>query len=82
DDNQLKECKDYDWVIEPSEMIDDTYDYIFITLDSVTSWDEAGQSLVKIIGKAARGGNTCVILGIIFLDLRTLFPQVSGLNDN
>ncbi|KAL5610873.1 hypothetical protein FOBRF1_006990 [Fusarium oxysporum] len=81
DDNQLKEFKGYNWIIEPSGMIGVNYDYIFVTLDAASLRNETGQSLVKTIGQAVCCTDTKVILGSIFINLRSWFIQVSGIAD-
>ncbi|KAF2790601.1 hypothetical protein K505DRAFT_419720 [Melanomma pulvis-pyrius CBS 109.77] len=80
-DNTLKEYMGYTFFTDPSEMASASYDYIVITLDAASLRNDVGQRLVKTIGDAARGTNTKVILGSVFLDLRRWFLLVSGLAD-
>ncbi|OTB03598.1 hypothetical protein M426DRAFT_321518 [Hypoxylon sp. CI-4A] len=79
DDNELKEYKSYTYITNPSEMIGANYDYIVISLDAASLRNETGLSLVKTIGEAARRTKTKIVLGSIFIDLRTWFLEVSGL---
>ncbi|KAI1777211.1 hypothetical protein F4818DRAFT_340965 [Hypoxylon cercidicola] len=78
EDNQLKGYKGYGYITNPLEMIGASYDYIVIALDGAALRNEAGRGLAKTIGEAARQTNTKVILGSIFVDLRTWFLEVSG----
>ena len=79
DDHKLKEYKGYSYITNPSEMIRATYDFIIVTLDAAALRNEIGQSLTKTIGEAARQKSTKVILGSVFIDLRSWFLKVSGL---
>ncbi|KAI2464897.1 hypothetical protein F4781DRAFT_52082 [Annulohypoxylon bovei var. microspora] len=80
DDNTLKEYKGYTYITNPSEIIGASYDYILITLDGASLRSEAGVSLVKTIGEAARQTTTTkILLGTVFFDIRAWFLQTSGL---
>ncbi|KAH8654161.1 hypothetical protein BGZ61DRAFT_374005 [Ilyonectria robusta] len=81
DDNELKEFNGYNWITDPTRIIGADYDYIFVTLDGASLRNETGQRLVKTIGEAARGTNTKVILGSVFINLRSWFLQISGIGD-
>jgi hypothetical protein len=81
DDNKLKEFKGYNVTTSPSAMIGANYDYILITLDGASLRNETGQTLVKTIGDAARGTDTKIILGSVFIELRPWFFEISGLAD-
>ncbi|KAI1385495.1 uncharacterized protein F4822DRAFT_413153 [Hypoxylon trugodes] len=82
DDNSLKEYKGYDLITSPSDIIGKNFDYILITLDGTALQNETGTNLVKTIGEAARNTNTKVILGTVFVDLRTWFLKTSGLAED
>ena len=81
DDNSLKVFKRYHYITEASQLLDKTYDYIFIALDGAALKSESGQELVRTIGKAAGGEETTtkVILGTFYFDIRSWFLQLSGL---
>lgn len=79
-DNQLKTYKEYTYIIDPAAMIGADFDYILITLDAVALMNEVGRSLAKTIGEAVRGTSTKVILGTVFVDVKTWFLQASGLD--
>lgn len=78
-DNQLKEYTGYTYITDPVGMIGAAYDYVVITLDAVALRNEAGQSLVDTIGRAARGTDTKIVLGSFFLNGREWFINVSGI---
>ncbi|KAI6081764.1 hypothetical protein F4821DRAFT_248626 [Hypoxylon rubiginosum] len=60
-------------------MIGANYDYLLVALDGATLRNEIGYTLAKTIGEAARQTNAKVILGSIFVDLRTWFLEVAGI---
>jgi hypothetical protein len=82
-DNSLKEFKEYTYLTAPSQILSqEAYDFIVITLDGAALKNETGQSLVKSIGSAVRQStpkHTGVILGTVFLNIRSWFLGVSGL---
>ncbi|KAI1452713.1 hypothetical protein F4805DRAFT_407907 [Annulohypoxylon moriforme] len=80
DDNTLKTYKEYTYLTNPSEIIGANYDFIIITLDGAALRNETGISLIQTIAQAARQNPTTkILLGTIFLDIRTWFLSVSGL---
>ncbi|XXG95801.1 hypothetical protein Hte_002072 [Hypoxylon texense] len=79
EDNELKEYEGYTYITDPLQVIGANYDYIVIALDGASLRNEVGRELAETIGEAARQTNTKVILGSIFVDLRTWFLEVSGL---
>lgn len=78
-DNQLKTYTGYKLITSPSEMLGAGYDYIVITLDGAALRNEVGQALVKAIGEAVRGTTTKVILGTVFIDIRSWFLKAADL---
>uniref|UniRef100_A0A093XJ12 Uncharacterized protein n=1 Tax=Talaromyces marneffei PM1 TaxID=1077442 RepID=A0A093XJ12_TALMA len=85
-DNKLKEFKEYTYLTDPPQILDkEAYDFIVITLDGAALKNEAGQNLVKTIGSAVRQStarNTGIILGTVFLNIRSWFLEVSGLSED
>lgn len=75
-DKQLKRFEGYSYVTDPSD-IGPEYDYIYVTLDGAALRSETGQALTRRIGEAA--GDAKIILGGVFIGLRSWFLQVSGL---
>jgi len=80
-DNELKEYKGLRCLTDPSEMVGQTYDYIVVTLDGNALRSEAGETLVKSLGEAARGKETKVILGAVAFNPLPWFLETSGLLD-
>jgi len=78
-DHQLKTFTGYKLITNPSEMMGAGYDHIVITLDGAALRNEVGQALTKTIGEAVRGTATMVILGTVFIDIRTWFLKQAGL---
>ncbi|KAM0248023.1 hypothetical protein ACHAQJ_009628 [Trichoderma viride] len=62
-------------------MVDANYNYILVALDGSSLQNKTGQSLVRMIGKAAHETNTKVVLGSVFVHLRPWFLQASGVSD-
>ncbi|EMT74373.1 hypothetical protein FOC4_g10002486 [Fusarium odoratissimum] len=58
DKNHLHEFKSYSYLTSPSTILSSTYDYILVTLDGKSVQSEEGETLVKIIGQAARDKTT------------------------
>lgn len=82
-DHKLKEFKNYNYIIDPSQMTGKDYDYIIVTLDGASLKNETGQSLVATIGSAVRQSTkTKVILGTVFFNIRPWFLEVSGLDES
>ncbi|EXL94548.1 hypothetical protein NOF04DRAFT_11513 [Fusarium oxysporum II5] len=79
DKNHLHEFKSYSYLTSPSTILSSTYDYILVTLDGKSVQSEEGETLVKIIGQAARDKTTKVIIGSVFLGARDWFLEKSGL---
>ncbi|KEF61048.1 uncharacterized protein A1O9_02613 [Exophiala aquamarina CBS 119918] len=79
DDHQLKTYTGYKLITSPSEMLGAGYDYVVITLDGAALRNEVGQALVKTIGEAVRGTTTKVIVGTVFIDIRSWFLKATGL---
>lgn len=42
DDNELKEFNNYNWITDPIRIIGVDYNYIFVTLDGASLWNETG----------------------------------------
>jgi len=84
DDHSLKVFKGYHYITEVSELLDKTYDYIFIALDGAALKSESGQNLIRTIGKAAAGAQntTKVLIGSFYFDIRSWFLELSGLPGN
>ena len=80
DDKKLKEFKDFSYFTDPAKIIGAKYDYIVITLDSAALRNDTGKELVRTIGEAARGTDTKVILGSVFINLLPWFLETSGLS--
>lgn len=79
DDHQLKTFTGYKYITSPSEMLGAGYDYIVITLDGAALRNEVGQNLAKTIGEAVRDTKTKVILGTVFIRIRSWFLETSAL---
>ncbi|KIV88833.1 hypothetical protein PV10_08471 [Exophiala mesophila] len=79
DDHQLKVYTGYKYITNPAEMVGAAYDYIVITLDGAALRNEVGQNLTKTIGEAVRNTKTKVILGTVFINIRSWFLETSGL---
>jgi hypothetical protein len=77
-DNTLKEYTGYNLISDPQDMVGANYDYILITLDGASLTNEVGQRLVKTIGEAVRNTTTKIVIGTVFIDLRSWFLEISG----
>ena len=70
DDATLKTFADYRLISDAAEISRSSYDYVIVTLDSLTTRKPEGTALLQSIGDAIRESSTKVIVGGVGVGLQ------------
>jgi hypothetical protein len=79
DDATLKTFADYRLISDVAEISSSSYDYVIVTLDSLTTRKPEGTALLKSIGDAIRESSTEVIIGGVGVGLHDYYLRTMAL---
>ena len=79
DDATLKTFADYRLISDVAEISSSSYDYVIVTLDSLTTRKPEGTALLQSIGDAIRESSTKVIVGGVGVGLHDYYFRTMAL---